>query len=225
MSRTSVLIPIRSLSGGKSRLGELFDAESRQKLVVRMAEHVIQQVTVSGIADQITVVTGDPTLEQALTADGVRFLLQPDTIQGLNPAISFGREAALADGADRLLVLFADLPEISAADLIAIDQNTAPVTIIPDQQLQGTNALLLQGRAVLQRFNFHYGIGSHPAHLQEASSLDFPSVSFPITGLAVDLDTPADWIALSSTTQSRLLADERPMFTSQTAAAVLMEHA
>lgn len=189
-----------------------------------MAEHVIQQVVTSGIANQITVVTADSTLEQALTMEGVRYLLQPESIRGLNPAISLGRESTLADASDRLLVLFADLPEISAADLIAIDQSTAAVTIIPDQQRQGTNALLLQGRTVLQRFTFHYGIGSHTAHVKEASSLDLSSVSLPISGLAIDLDTPADWSALSLSTQTRLFTNDRPPFTSQTAAAVLMEH-
>ncbi len=203
MSHTVALVPIRSLQGGKTRLSGMFDPEQRSRLVLRMADRLIEVIARSGIANRIVILTSDANLRD-LMARGIATAL-PDVPPGLNAAIDFGRRYALDLGAERLLVVFPDLPEVSESDLREIDRSHSPVTIIPDRQHEGTNALLLAGRQTLETFEFAYGPGSLALHQQAASRIGASAVVQAIPGMAIDLDTPADWQDLAPATRQWLL--------------------
>ena len=110
--------------------------------------------------------------------------------RGLNPAL---QEARGAVDADRLLVLPADLPGVSAAALAPIlaagdAAGTPSVVLAPDRHGRGTNALLLDPPDVIDPA---FGVSSRSGHAWLASSADAAFVEVPGV-LALDVDTPDD---------------------------------
>jgi 2-phospho-L-lactate guanylyltransferase len=120
---------------------------------------------------------------------------------GLNAGLDQAREAAEADGADRLLVLHGDLPNLAADDVLALVDAMAgepSVAIAPDRLGTGTNGLALSPPGVI---GFRFGTGSFAAHLTEAQAAGVEPAVVVRPGLAFDLDTPADlarWLELGS---------------------------
>lgn len=209
MTRTSVVIPIRGLHGGKSRLASRLDAEERAALIAAMANQVIAAVTDSGIARSIVVVSREDDLLQQLRLWGTRveLLHQPAQSIGLNAAIDLGRRDAVNRNADRLLVLSADLPLLTAASVVRLARvgESAGVTLVTDRAGLGTNALMLQGDVAIPRFPFHFGQESRRFHKEAAVHLNVSHLEQAIPEIALDLDTPHDWDMLNEEIRQHLL--------------------
>lgn len=193
--RIVVVIPIRSLRNGKTRLASLLDPDERERLMRASAERVVEGAVASGIAEAILVVSPEPEALAwaAARGEGVVSLPQPSHLPGLNGAIEAGREWALARGADAILSLFGDLPLLAAADLSSLAAHPESVVLGADRRGEGTNALLLRlaGRGV--EFRFAFGEASLPRHMAEARRLGLGVATHESVGTGFDLDTPADW--------------------------------
>jgi 2-phospho-L-lactate guanylyltransferase len=195
-SRPSVIavVPIGTLEGAKSRLGETLDAEERRDLVTRLARRTIEAaVTTPGI-DETIVVTPDDEVRGLALEVGARPLRQRG--QGLNQGLREGRSEVQAAGAGALLVLPIDLPLVTRETLQALlaelDDPRRPLAVlVPDRHGRGTNALLL---APPDAIEFCFGGDSRAAHLECARSRGVRIVETdgPLT---LDLDTPADLLA------------------------------
>ena len=143
-SRTFAVIPVGSLEGAKSRLGETLDAEERHDLALRMARRTIEAAAHSPDIDEVLVVTPDAEVRELALAAGARPLRQRS--QGLNRGLGEAREEAVAAGADALLVLPIDLPRVSAdaiSDVLAPlrDPRRPLVVIVPDRHGRGKSGL------------------------------------------------------------------------------------
>ena len=194
--RPSVIavVPIGTLEGAKSRLGETLDAEERRDLVTRLARRTIEAAVATPAIDETIVVTPDDEVRRLALELGARPLRQRG--QGLNQGLREGRAEAQAAGADGLLVLPIDLPLVTSATLEALlaelDDPQRPLAVlVPDRHGRGTNALLL---APPDAIEFCFGGDSRAAHLDCARSRDVRIVETdgPLT---LDLDTPADLLA------------------------------
>jgi len=209
MIRTSVVIPIRGLHGGKSRLASRLDADERAVLIASMANQVIHAVTESGIAGSIVVVAREADLLQRLRvgSNRIELLHQPAQSISLNAAIDLGRRDALERGAERLLVLSADLPLLTAASVarLAREGDSAGATLVTDRAGLGTNALMLRGDVAMSRFPFHFGRESRRFHQEAASHLNASYLERAIPEIALDLDTPDDWAMLTEEMRQHLL--------------------
>jgi 2-phospho-L-lactate guanylyltransferase len=191
------LVPIGTLEGAKSRLGETLDAEERRDLVARLARRTIEAaIATPGIVETIVVTPDDEVRRLALEL-GARPLRQRD--QGLNQGLREGRAEVEAAGAEGLLVLPIDLPLVSSEALDALlselDDPRRPLAVlVPDRHGRGTNALLM---APPDAIEFCFGGDSRAAHLECARSRDVRIVETdgPLT---LDLDTPADLLALEA---------------------------
>jgi 2-phospho-L-lactate guanylyltransferase len=114
----------------------------------------------------------------------------------LNEALGEARDWAIAGGATALLVVHADLPEISGA---AIDELVGSagdageemrplVALVPDRHGRGTNALLLSPPDAIP---FAFGADSREAH--RASGMESGAAYLEVVGpLTLDIDTPDD---------------------------------
>jgi 2-phospho-L-lactate guanylyltransferase len=185
---TAVVVPVRSLEGAKSRLGAVLDAEERRDLVERLLRRTVAAALATPGVTDVVVVSPDPDVLAVASAVGARPLTQQS--RGLNPAL---QEARTAIAADRLLVLPADLPAVTAGDLVQIlaagdAAGTPSVVLAPDRHGRGTNALLLAPPDVI---DFAFGGDSRAAHAWLASSADAAYGEVPGV-LALDLDTPDD---------------------------------
>jgi 2-phospho-L-lactate/phosphoenolpyruvate guanylyltransferase len=189
------LVPVRSLSGAKTRLGEPLDAEERTELIRAMLRHTVHEARAAAGLDYVMVVSMDGELLEEARAMGASSFLQDR--DGLNQGLEEARRA-IGAGATALMVLPVDLPGVSAAALETLvtaaesARRTAPdhpaVVVVPDRHGTGTNALLLVPPDAIP---FRFGEGSRAAHAAAARSAGASYVE--LTGpLDFDLDTPAD---------------------------------
>ena len=195
LSHIVALVPVRSLSGGKSRLGEPLDAEERADLVLALLQRTVGAALAATRLAGVVVVSMDADLLRKARAMGAASLLQET--DGLNEGLNEARLAAGAE-ATAVMVLPADLPAVAAS---AIDQlaeaaqlahRSAPekpvVALVPDQHGKGTNALFV---APPNAIPFCFGEGSRAAHAAaaEAAGASYLELDGPLT---FDLDTPDD---------------------------------
>jgi 2-phospho-L-lactate guanylyltransferase len=119
----------------------------------------------------------------------------------LNQALASGRASAMANGADALLVLPADLPLLTSEDLYALTapileplalsdpvEQTGRVVLAPSHD-GGTNALLLHPPDVIP---FAFGVRSFDRHYAAAEAAGCAVSIVRTPSLAYDLDLPED---------------------------------
>ena len=189
------LVPVRSLSSGKSRLAGVLTPAARESLVRRMVTGVIEAAFCSEAVTGVVVVSPDAgVLHLAHSIPRVTPVYQPADRPGLLPALDQGRAQAETMGASGLLVLFGDLPLIDGDDIRHLVRRAMPVVIAPDRHGTGTNALLLRLGAIPagERFEFQFGEGSYARHVAEAHRLGLDVATSISAGTAFDLDTPTD---------------------------------
>jgi 2-phospho-L-lactate guanylyltransferase len=185
----TVIIPVRSLEGAKSRLGAVLDAEERRELVERLLRRTVAAAIACRGVGAVAVVSPDPAA-LALAVDLGAERVRQDS-RGLNRALSDAR-AAFPE-AERLLVLPADLASVSPRAieaLISVADDAGPpcVVLVTDRDARGTNALLLDPPDVIE---FAFGGDSREAHAALAAAAGARLVE-PESPLVLDLDTPDD---------------------------------
>jgi 2-phospho-L-lactate guanylyltransferase len=185
------IVPVGTLIGAKSRLGAVLDAEERLELTILLARRTIAAaIAADGIAETI-VVTPDDAVRDLASGLGARPLRQRDG--GLNRGIDVARDEASAAGADAVLILPIDLPDVSPeaieAVLAPLDDPRRPlVAIVPDRHGRGTNALLI---APPDAIDVCFGGDSRAAHVAAAKAAGARLVELD-GPLALDVDTPDD---------------------------------
>jgi 2-phospho-L-lactate/phosphoenolpyruvate guanylyltransferase len=195
LSRIVALVPVRSLSSGKSRLGEPLDAEERADLVLALLRRTVEQALAATSLAGVVVVSEDADLLRQARALGAASLLQER--DGLNEGLDEARAAANPE-ATAILVLPADLPGVSPAAIDELAQaaetarHAAPtrpvVVLVTDRHGTGTNALLISPPHAIP---FCFGTDSRAAHSAAANTAGASYVE--LAGpLAFDLDTPED---------------------------------
>jgi 2-phospho-L-lactate/phosphoenolpyruvate guanylyltransferase len=194
MDDLAIIVPVRSLANGKTRLDPDATPELRESLTGRMLRHVLATAVASEVAGNILLVSPDDAALAVIKEFGeqVTPIQQPVGRKGLNPAIDLGREAALDLRAAAMLVLFADLPWLRPDDLRQLAIESAPVVVATDRAGTGTNALRLRLDGPGRHFAFKFGEGSAAAHHQEAARLGLQALTVALPGTGFDLDTPDD---------------------------------
>lgn len=192
---TRIIVPHRGLTEAKTRLAPVLDPADRLALARDLLEHVIE-VTRQAVDDVVVI---SPSVELAGVVEPLGATLVVQRGMGLNRGLDQARAAAVADGIELLGVLHGDLPNLHPEDVLALLEAVPQpqgVAIAPDRAGTGTNGLALRPANVI---GFAFGIGSFAAHLDEAERAWVPVVAINRTGLAFDLDTPADlarWLEL-----------------------------
>jgi 2-phospho-L-lactate/phosphoenolpyruvate guanylyltransferase len=199
-TRIAAVIPVGSLEGAKSRLGEQLDAEERQDLVAGfLARTVVAALTVDRLTDVLVVSPDRDVLARAASL-GARTLRQRS--EGLNAGLRDARADVMAGGADALLVLPIDLPLVTSAEiarvLVALDDHARAVVLVTDRHGTGTNVLALRPPDAI---DVAFGPGSRAAHRRaaETSGATYIELDGPLT---VDLDTPDDLVYVESLSEA-----------------------
>jgi len=199
-TRIAAIIPVGSLEGAKSRLGEQLDAEERQDLVAGfLARTVVAALSVDRLTDVLVVSPDRDVLARAASL-GARTLRQRS--EGLNAGLRDARADVMAGGADALLVLPIDLPLVTSAEiarvLVALDDHARAVVLVTDRHGTGTNVLALRPPDAI---DVAFGPGSRAAHRRaaETSGATYIELDGPLT---VDLDTPDDLVYVESLSEA-----------------------
>jgi 2-phospho-L-lactate guanylyltransferase len=200
LSRLHVIVPVRGMGVGKSRLGEALDAEERSALVVGLLLETLTVLVAWPPAERTYVITADSALRRLLrtAATGASIATQRTGV-GLNGALIEGRERAAAAGATAVLYLPADLPYLSADALdglleaadaaIAAGSGKRVVAVAPSDARSGTNALLVSPPSAIDPW---FGEDSLSAHVRAAASADASLQVVTEPSFGFDLDTPED---------------------------------
>jgi len=206
---TWAIIPVKPLRYGKSRLAHILAPDARAELTTRMLHNTLQVLDdVPGIYRTL-VISRDPAALKLARQYGAHTYGEGDK-QDLNLALRRAAHIAAAREAGGVLILPADLPLLSREDIemmlagasssargssnghMGYHQHARAVTICPDKDEDGTNALLVRPPAA---FEFRYGAGSFLRHLREAERLGMPARVVHAPGIKFDLDTEEDWYA------------------------------
>jgi 2-phospho-L-lactate guanylyltransferase len=173
------VVPMKSMDLAKGRLSGVLDAAGRRALAQQMLEHVMATLREAGLAN-VQVASGD------------------DGAGDLNADVAAAARRAEQQGARELLLVMADLPYLTAADIAALmEAGRTSDIVIAEAKDGGTNALLLRPPTVLQ-FAFATARPSAAFHADHARNAGIEPAVVRRPGLARDIDTPDDLQALVS---------------------------
>ncbi len=194
--RTIAILPVKSFAAAKQRLTEGLAPEQRQALAEVMFCDVLLAISQATAIDALVVVTRGARAREIAVARGAQVVA--DQQRGHNDAAMIGIEAAIRDGADRVLLVPGDCPALAGPELdllLARPIKPPSVLIVPDRHGTGTNALVLTPPDALAP---SFGPGSCARHVREARVGGVHAEVVEVRSLANDVDTPEDLAALES---------------------------
>ncbi len=186
------LIPVKELSLAKARLAPVLDQAGRRRLALALLRDVLAAALDCPALDRVAVTTRDDDVLALVRGLGAHPLPEPG---GLNEALTSASRALAGRGAERLVVLAADLPLAGPDGVAAVAEAAADVTLVPSRD-GGTNALALVPGAI----PFCFGPDSARLHLTEAEGAGLETRRLDLPSLALDIDTPDDLAVLRQAT-------------------------
>ena len=191
-----MLIPVKPLEEGKSRLSELLSKEKRAELSFRLFNTVLNAAIEAVKPDNIIVVSRDLDVLSTAEERGTRYW-DKEKEKDLNKALS----DAIPVSAESIIALHADLPRVSSDDIRAIIETgrKSPIVLTSDRMGLGTNAIFMRPPKLI---NFYFGDMSFSKHVKEARRVGVTPKILKREGLEFDLDTPEDYLHLSRLSNS-----------------------
>ena len=186
----AALVPVKRLAQAKSRLRPVLSDGQRRHFVLAMLEDALRLLAGQPAIATTAVVSADEEVLAFARSLGAQPIREPRSVRGLNAALAFAAEALARQGADGLLVLPADLPLATPADIevVLAAAHDAPVVLCPSHS-GGTSALALRPP---QAIPFRFGSRSFAAHRRAGVERGLPAAVVSRPGLAMDVDRPED---------------------------------
>ncbi len=187
------LLPLKDLVQAKTRLSGLLRPSERRALAQAMAEDVLAVLADHPGITQITLVSDDPGADMLARKYGSDCWSESSLgCRGLNPLMQCATERLIIRDEEPLLVLHCDLPLLTAEDVsvvLASQRALDGLVVGCDRQGRGTNLLAFDSGTVP---DFCFGIDSCAGHVASAHRAGFPAQILQRSGIAVDVDEPAD---------------------------------
>lgn len=184
-----LVVPVKPLDEGKSRLAATLSLDGRAALTRRWLLGVLQTAQASGCFAGQAVISRDAEVLALAAAQGAVPI--HETGDDLNAALEQARRYEAIAAADALLVLPSDLPLLTVDDLRGLCSRAAlgdGVVIAPSHD-GGTNALLLRPP---QAIAYAFGAASYARHCAQAAAAGLPCYTYRSETLAWDVDYPED---------------------------------
>lgn len=200
MKATAVL-PIKRFNAAKQRLAAGLGGERRRRLAAAMVEDVLEAIGAARTIERTIVVSGDPIAQELAAAAGAEVVPDPEDGGHVEAALA-GIARAEVEGAECAVLLPGDCPLLDPRELDRLLTGVPEryVGIVPDRHGTGTNALVLSPPAAIVPA---FGEGSRERHVDAARAAGVPFGVEELASLGLDLDTPADVIALTRELESR----------------------
>lgn len=186
-----LLVPVKGLAAGKSRLRGWLDDAARVALNEFFLRCTLANACAFPGAAQTLVISDCASALRIAAGLGARAMAQRSG-PGLNRAAREGVDALQRLGAERVIVLMADLPAVRSRDVQALAGRFADnvsVTICPDKNGTGTNALMIPAGTAM---NTCFGEASLVRHCREAIRAGLVPRLHHDPRIALDIDTPSD---------------------------------
>ena len=193
--KATAILPVKRFAEAKRRLAAGIDDERREAIVAAMLEDVLEAIGEARSTERTIVVSDEP--RAAASADAAGAEVVPDPGEGGHPGAALaGIARAEQLGAESVVLLPGDCPLLDPRELdrLLTGLPASYAAIVPDRHGTGTNALALRPpRAIRPAF----GEGSCARHAAAARKAGVPFAVEELPSLALDLDTPADVVALT----------------------------
>jgi 2-phospho-L-lactate/phosphoenolpyruvate guanylyltransferase len=193
--RTAAVLPVKSFSRAKQRLGASVAEGLRLELARAMVADVLLALERTDAIERTIVVTREQEVAGAAHASGA-IVLGDVAESGQSAAAALGIGYAVAAGIERVLCVPGDCPALDPGELqellnadrgSGVEQQT--VVIVPDRHGTGTNGLLLRPpQAIAPSF----GPGSCERHRELALAAGIAARIERPESMLLDIDTGAD---------------------------------
>ena len=183
------IVPLKSLEAAKRRLADVLSPEERRALMLAMARDVLTALVRSQALAGVVIVSRTPEADALAQAFGTeRFMESPeaDLSGALTEAAEHLAEHRHASG---VLIVPADVPLITPDEVDALLAGHRAVTLAPDDEHLGTNALACSPP---DRIRFNFDGRSFKPHVDAAFAAGVHPRLVPSQHLALDVDTPED---------------------------------
>jgi 2-phospho-L-lactate/phosphoenolpyruvate guanylyltransferase len=200
LTATAVL-PVKRFDDAKQRLATGIDGERRRALAGGMVADVLEAIGQARTIERTIVVSGDPIAQELAANAGAEVVPDPADSGHIEAALA-GIARAEAEGAETVVLLAGDCPLLDPRELDRLLTGVPEryVGIVPDRHGTGTNALVLSPpSAIVPAF----GEGSCARHVDAARAAGVPFGVEELASVGLDLDTPADIIALTRELEAR----------------------
>jgi 2-phospho-L-lactate guanylyltransferase len=194
LNATAVL-PVKRFDAAKQRMAGGIGGERRRELAAAMVADVLEAIGQARSVERVIVVSGDPVAQELAAEVGAEVIPDPEDAGHVEAALA-GIARAEVEGAERVVLLAGDCPLLDPRELDRLLTGVPGnyVGIVPDRHGTGTNALLLSPpSAIVPAF----GEGSRERHVEAARTAGVPFGIEELPSIELDLDTPADVIALT----------------------------
>lgn len=208
------VIPIKGLDQAKQRLAPLLSAAERGALMAHMIDDVLTALSHCPGITGLVVISDDPEVQAQVRRYGARIMVEPPAedypanqlsdgaasegargFARLNQVYAMAVNILASEGEQGVLLLPADLPQISAADIEEmLEDHTRPgVTIVPAAADGGTNAMVLSPPEIIAP---GFGELSCQRHCARARAKGIEARVLTLPGPGLDVDTVEDLLAL-----------------------------
>jgi len=183
-----LVLPMKSLREGKSRLATALDARQRHELLEHLLLRVLERAAEFPGLGQTLLVSGCAQTRARAAGLGARTLEETPEV-GLNGALRQAQEELCRRNASRMLVIPCDLPLLETDDLRRLADGAAArrIAIAPDESGEGTNGLCFDASL---DFDFSFGPHSFARHVEQIRRVGLQYLAVRTPGLAFDLDLP-----------------------------------
>jgi 2-phospho-L-lactate guanylyltransferase len=191
----TAILPVKRFGAAKQRLAAGIDDDRRAAAIAAMLEDVLEAIGEARSIERTIVVTSEPAALELAAATGAETI--PDPGDGGHPGAALaGIARAEALGARCVVLLPGDCPLLDPRDLerLLTGMPEHYVAVVPDRHGTGTNALALAPPGAIAPA---FGEDSCARHVGAAREVGVPYSVEELPSLALDLDTPADVVALT----------------------------
>ena len=183
-------MPFKGLFAPKRRLAPVLSLAERRALATAMLGDVLDVLRAVAGLSRVLVVSRDRAALALAVAAGAEPLLESGRT-GYRAAAEQVARAAKEAGATGLLILPADLPLLTRADVeyLLLQSRRASVTLVASRHGEGTNALITRPPGLIP---YRYGTASFQEHLRAAERRGLRPLMLDLPNVALDLDRPSD---------------------------------
>ena len=193
--KATAILPVKRFDAAKQRLAAGLDDARRRAIAAAMLEDVLEAIGAARGIERTIVVSGDPEAQELAAAAGAEVVPDPADEGHVEAALA-GIARAEVEGSGCVVLLPGDCPLLDPRELDRLLTGVPEpyVGIVPDRHGEGTNALVLSPPGAIRPA---FGEGSRARHEAAAREAGIPFAVEELSSLALDLDTPADLIALT----------------------------
>jgi 2-phospho-L-lactate guanylyltransferase len=193
--KATAVLPVKRFAAAKRRLAAGIGDERRRALVAAMLEDTLEAIAASRSIERTILVSGEPRAQEIAAGAGCEVVPDPADAGHVEATLA-GIARAEVEGAECVVLLPGDCPLLDPRELdrLLTGLPESYVAIVPDRHGAGTNALVLTPPGAIEPA---FGEGSCARHVAAAREAGVPFAVEELPSLALDLDTPADVVALT----------------------------